>query len=67
MKKIIALILTLVVLTALLTVPAMAEETISIDFEGVGVTLEVPQAFQETKGVLDAGDGNELGYNTGWY
>ena len=59
MKKIIALILTLVVLTALLTVPAMAEETISIDFEGVGVTLEVPQAFQETKGVLDAGDGNE--------
>ena len=45
----------------------MAEETISIDFEGVGVTLEVPQAFQETKGVLDAGDGNELGYNTGWY
>ena len=45
MKKIIALILTLVVLTALLTVPAMAEE----------------------KGVLDAGDGNELGYNTGWY
>ena len=67
MKKIIALILTLVVLTALLTVPAMAEETISIDFEGVGVTLDVPQAFEETKGVLDAGDGNELGYNTGWY
>ena len=67
MKKIIALFLTLAVLAALLTVPAMAEETISIDFEGVGVTLEVPQAFEETKGVLDAGDGNELGYNTGWY
>ncbi len=67
MKKIIALFLTLAVLTALLTVPAMAEETISIDFEGVGVTLEVPQAFEETKGVLDAGNGNELGYNTGWY
>ena len=67
MKKIIALLLTLAVLTVLLTVPAMAEETISIDFEGVGVTLEVPQAFEETKGVLDAGDGNELGYNTGWY
>lgn len=67
MKKIIALFLTLAVLTVLLTVPAMAEETISVDFEGVGVTLDVPQAFQETKGVLDAGDGNELGYNTGWY
>ena len=67
MKKIIALLLTLAVLTVLLTVPAMAEETVAVDFEGVGVTLEVPQAFEETKGVLDAGDGNELGYNTGWY
>ena len=67
MKKIIALFLTLAVLTALLTVPAMAEGTISVDFKGVGVTLEVPQTFEETRGVLDAGDGNELGYNTGWY
>ena len=67
MKKIIALFLTLAVLTALLTVPAMAEETTAVDFKGVGVTLEVPQGFEETKGVLDAGDGNELGYNTGWY
>ena len=67
MKKIIALFLTLAVLAALLTVPAMAEETTAVDFKGVGVTLEVPQGFEETKGVLDAGDGNELGYNTGWY
>ena len=67
MKKTIALFLMLAVLTALLTVPALAEETTAVDFEGVGVTLEVPQAFEETKGVLDAGDGNELGYNTGWY
>ena len=67
MKKTIALFLMLAVLSALLTVPAMAEETTAVDYEGVGVTLEMPQAFEETKGVLDSGDGNELGYNTGWY
>ena len=67
MKKIIALLLTLAVLTALLTVPALAEETTAVDYEGVGVTLEMPQAFAEPQGVLDSGDGNELGYNTGWY
>ena len=67
MKKIFSLFLTLAMLAALLTVPAMAEGTTAVDFEGVGVTLEEPEAFEETQGVLDAGNGNELGYNTGWY
>ena len=57
MKKIFSLFLTFAVLAALLTVPAMAEETVAVDFEGVGVTLEVPEAFEETQGVLDAGNG----------
>ena len=67
MKKTIALFLTLAVLAALLTVPAMAEEIHSYDFDGAGVTLEIPQAYGETQGIVSASNGYELGYNTGWY
>lgn len=67
MKKIIALFLTLAVLTALLTVPAMAEDDHSVDFAGAGVTLEVPDAYGMTRGIVNGSSGNELGYNTGWY
>ena len=67
MKKTIALLLTLAVFASLLAIPAVAEETHSYDFPGVGVTLEIPQAYGDTIGIANSTSGNELGYNTGWY
>ena len=58
MKKIITLLLTLALFASLLAIPAMAEETHSFDFPGVGVTLEIPQAYGETIGIANSGWGN---------
>ena len=67
MKKFLALLLTLAMFSSLLSIPAMAEETHSFDFPGVGVTLEIPTAYGNTVGIANSTSGNELGYNTGWY
>ena len=67
MKKTIAMLLILALSAALLSVPAMAEESRTVDFDTAGVTLELPAAYLDTKGVVNAASGGELGYHTDWF
>ena len=67
MKKILSLLLVLAMFASLLSVSAMADDGTTIDFDGVGVTLTIPDSYFDTNGILAPSEGEELGYNTGWF
>ncbi len=67
MKKILSLLLVLAMFASLLSVSAMADDGTTIDFDGVGVTLTIPDSYFDCNGILAPSEGEELGYNTGWF
>ena len=67
MKKILSLLLVLVMFASLLSVSAMADDGTTVDFDGVGVTLTIPDSYFDCNGILSPTEGEELGYNTGWF
>lgn len=67
MKKILSLLLVLAMFASLLSVSAMADDGNTIDFDGVGVTLTIPDSYFDCSGILAPSEGEELGYNTGWF
>ncbi|MER2150406.1 MAG: hypothetical protein ABS900_02210, partial [Candidatus Limivicinus sp.] len=60
MKKAFSLILALLVFAALLSVPAMAEETVPVELNEAGVTLNLPASYLNTMGIVDVNGGEEL-------
>jgi thiol-disulfide isomerase/thioredoxin len=67
MKKILSLLLVAAMFASLMSVSAMADDGTTIDFDGVGVTLTIPDSYFDTNGILAPTEGEELGYNTGWF
>ena len=67
MKKILSLLLVAAMFASLMSVSAMADDGTTIDFDGVGVTLTIPDSYFDTNGILAPSEGEELGYNTGWF
>ena len=67
MKKFLSLILVIMMFASLMSVSAMADDGTTIDFDGVGVTLTIPDSYFDTNGILAPTEGEELGYNTGWF
>ena len=67
MKKILSLLLVAAMFASLMSVSAMADDGTTIDFDGVGVTLTIPDSYFDCNGILAPTEGEELGYNTGWF
>ncbi len=67
MKKILSLLLVAAMFASLMSVSAMADDGTTIDFDGVGVTLTIPDSYFDCSGILAPSEGEELGYNTGWF
>ena len=67
MKKILSLLLVLAMFASLMSVSAMADDGTTIDFDGVGVSLTIPDSYFDCNGILAPTEGEELGYNTGWF
>ncbi len=67
MKKFLSLLLVLAMFVSLMSVSAMADDGATIDFDGVGVTLTIPDIYFDCNGILAPTEGEELGYNTGWF
>ena len=67
MKKFLSLLLVLAMFVSLMSVSAMADDGATIDFDGVGVTLTFPDIYFDCNGILAPTEGEELGYNTGWF
>ena len=60
MKKILSLVLAVLMLTALMGVPAFAEETMPVALNETGVTLNIPYSYLNTSGYVSVSDGSEL-------
>ena len=60
MKKAFSLLLAVLVFAALLSVPAMAEETVPVALNEAGITLNLPASYLNTMGIVDINGGEEL-------
>ena len=60
MKKALSLVLALLMLAALMSVPASAEETMPVALNETGVTLNIPYSYLNTSGYVSVSDGSEL-------